>query len=822
MMLLFCLLPQTAFSKSASNNVVQNEPVTSSNIIEDIKVRGNDRIETSTVLSYMVVQPGDSFNRTNLNRSLKTLYATGLFRDVSLEREGSALVVTVAENAVVNRIVFEGNSAIKDEDITKEVTLRTKAVYSARAIAADRQRILNLYASKARYGATVTPQIIKLSHNRVDVIFKINEAHETKVRKVVFVGNKFYTQAALSAVVSSKEDAWYRIFSSSTQYNPDRVKYDGELLRRFYLHNGFIDYHLVDSTGELSTDHQSFYITYTVHEGERYRLSKLNIRSTITGVTPKMMQSHMVSLIRGAFYDATAVQDVATSMQEWLQGHGYPFTVVRSEIARNPEKRTVDLLFDIVEGPRTYVERIDINGNTITRDSIVRRNLPVAEGDAFTPLEKKYSKYAIQDLGYFKDVSVSQTPGSAPDKINLIAHVQEKPTGQFSVGGGYSTDAGVMGNVAVKQTNLLGSGVSAGFNGTIAYYERQADLSVTDPYFLGRNMVAGADVYFTQSLDETYQSYNEGRYGFDLRTGYSISRYLSQSWTYSLVDRDIGNVNLRQAMSGASSGYNDQYVSSAYIIDSRGWSLLSQLSTSLTYDRRDSRSAPHSGYVVTIGGDFAGIGGDEEYMRGKINGAYYFPLDKFTGNHDWVISLKGGFGYMGNWGDADSDRRVIDNFYLGGQNLRGFLQGGVGPRSAHINCGPDRNPNGPPCTPNWEGQEDMLGGRLMYTASFQINYPVPMGKSLGISARSFIDIGGLGGVRVEHLYTSPGDMCHSDPSLSCYTPIEGNTFAPRATIGEGISWKSPFGLVNIDAAIPFEKQPGDITYPFRFGFGQQF
>lgn len=784
-------------------------------VIRSIEVTGNTRIETSTVLSYMVVQPGDSFNRSALNRSLKTLYATGLFRDVTLRRDGSTLLVKLVENPVVNRIVFEGNHALKDTDIVKELSLRARAVFSAQTVAADRQKILNLYAARARYGAAVIPQVIRLSHNRVDVIFNINESQQTLVKKISFVGNKSFSEGALAHVVSSKESAWYRFFSSSDEYNPERVRYDAELLRRFYLHNGFVDFHMVDATGELSPDHKSFYITYTFNEGPRYRLGKIGVRSDVHHVTPQMMKKQ-IEVFKHQYYDGTAVQDNATNMQEWLQANGHPFAMVRPEIARNPEKKVVDLLFDIVEGPHVYVERIDINGNTVTRDHVIRRNLPMVEGDAYTPFNRKYTKMALQDLGYFSSTNVDQSQGSAPDKVNISANVVEKPTGEFSLGGGYSTDVGVMGNVGLKQHNLLGTGIDTGFSGTVAYYQKQADLSFTDPYFFGRNFVAGADIYMVQNNYQTYQSYNEGQYGASFRLGYSFNRYLSQSWTYTIVDRQVGNA----VPSYQYDGWQDD-TPSIYVRNSAGWSVLSQIGTSLSYDRRDNRMSPHSGYVVNASGDFAGLGGNEKYYRLKANGAYYIPLDDLTGSHSWVIQLKGGVGYMNDW-SSSGDRNIIDNFYLGGQNLRGFLQGGVGPRSGHYAGSSCPHATSDPLTQSRNGycpgagQDDLLGGTFMYTASFQLNFPLPMGDSMGITGRGFIDAGSLSGIRVKdksHYYNM------NDPY---YTPIGGSTMTPRVSGGLGISWKSPFGLINIDAALPIRREKGDRLYPVRFGFGQQF
>ncbi|MBF0857732.1 outer membrane protein assembly factor BamA [Gluconobacter sp. LMG 31484] len=805
-----CLLP-TALGVAEARSVRHQAPTGASapggNIIQAISVKGNTRIETSTVLSYMVAQPGDTFNQDDLDRSLKTLYATGLFKDVTLHRDGNTLLVDLVENPIVNRIVFEGNHALKDEDLRKEISLRPRAVFSSQTTAADRQKILNQYAAKARFGATVTPQIVKLSHNRVDVVFNINEAQQTLIKKIVFVGNHAFSEARLAQVISSKESIWYRFFSSSDEYNPERVKYDAELLRRFYLHNGFVDFHMVDATGELAPDHKSFYITFTLHEGDRYRLGKMDVRSSVRHVTPEILRPH-IELFKHQWYDGTAIQNNTKNMQEWLQATGHPFAMVRSEIARNPEKHLVNLLFDVTEGPHVYVERIDINGNTITHDDVIRRNLPMAEGDPYTPFDRKYSKLGLQDLGYFKSVSVDQTQGSAPDRVNVSANVLEKPTGEFSLGGGYSTDVGVLGNASIKQHNLLGTGVDAGISGTVAYYEKQANISITDPYFLNRNLVAGADFYFIQNNYQTYQSYKESQYGMSLRLGYAYNRYLSQSWNYTLVDRQVGN--FYDAAAVAQDPSLIQWVPSIYVQQSAGWSLLSQLSTSITYDRRDRRMNPHTGYMFKIAGDFAGIGGNSKYGRVKADGAYYLPLDDLTGNHDWTFQFKGGVGYMGDW-SSSGNRNIIDNFYLGGENLRGFLQGGVGPRSGHIKINGQYVPT--------QGQEDLLGGRFMYTASAQLNFPLPMGDDLGISGRGFIDAGSLAGIRVKHNYR---DFARYGQPNYYFTPITGDNLIPRVSGGLGVSWKSPFGLVNIDGAVPIRKEHGDRLYPLRFGFGQQF
>ncbi len=774
-----------AAARAAHNRAARAHPAVDRDLaggtIQSIKVEGNERIETGTILSYLVVQAGQPFSQEELDRSLKTLYATGLFRDVTLHREGDTLVVVVKENPIVNRISFEGNHAAKDEDIRKEIELRARAVYTPEMASRDRQKILDLYAQKGRYDVTVTPQIIRLSHNRVDVIFQITEGELTLIRKISFVGNKAFSEGRLAQVVSSKETAWYRFFSSSDEYNPDRVKYDAELLRRFYLRNGYVDFSVTDATAELSPDRKSFYVTFTINEGPRYRIGHIEVKSSLRHVTGDSLKQY-IPIYEHQWYDGDDIQRISDNLQNRLQATGSPFALVRPEIARNTDNHTVDLLFDVSEGPRVYVDRIDVAGNTITQDRVIRRQFGFAEGDPFTPGEQRRAKQSLQDLGFFNTVNVDTAPGSAPDRVNVNAGITEKPTGQITLGGGYSTDAGVLGNAGIRQSNLVGSGIDASLTGTVAQYQNQVDLSVTDPYFLGRNMVAGIDLFNIQTTgnSSSIQNYYETRLGGTARIGYAFNRYLSQSWNYTVTDRSVSSVYT---------------AASLYVQAERGWSLLSQIGTTIAYDRRDSRVAPHSGFLVTTGVDVAGLGGNSKYVRGKIDGSYYIPLDYFTGNHDWSISIKAGTGYLV---DYDHGRQsIVDNFYLGGDNLRGFYDGGVGPYSKATSLHP---------------AQDALGGRFIYTQSTQLNFPLPVGPDLGLSGRYFVDVGGLSGSRV----------LPTNPKLDPQQAILGNNLRPRVGTGVGVSWKSPFGLINVDLGIPVVKQNSDKQQVFRFGFGSQF
>jgi outer membrane protein insertion porin family len=742
--------------------------------IQSIRVEGNDRIETGTILSYMLLQPGDSFDPDRIDRSLRTLYATGLFQDVSITRQANnTLVVRVVENPVVNSITFEGNHAVNDDTLRKELQLRPRAVFTQRMAQSDRQRLLNLYAAKGHYAATVEPQIVQLSQNRVNVIFKISEGRETYISHITFVGNHAFSEARLSEVISSRESRWWRFLSSSDEFNPQRVAYDRELLRRFYLKNGYADFDATGAVSELSPDRRSFFLTFTMHEGERYRVGKISVHPELPHLSADGLMD-LVKLHSGDWYDGDAVEASTQALQDEVQKRGYPFVEVEPRIARHRETHTVDLMFNIVQGQRAYVERIDINGNSRTKDKVIRREFQFAEGDAFTPGAMRKTKQRLEDLGYFNSVNITTQPGSSPDKVIVNTGISEKATGELTLGGGFSTDAGVLGQVGLREKNLVGTGIDAGISGTLAQRENQIDLSVTDPYFLDRNLVAGADLYMITNNNLDVSNYEERRTGFTLRLGYQFNDHLSQSWNYSLVDRNV---------------YNVQSEASLYVLDESGKSLLSQIGQTLTLDYRDSRLDPHSGFIARLGADFAGLGGDETYFRAKIDGSYYIPFGWLTGDSDWVLAISGGAGYL----DHISGReRIVDRFFLGGDNLRGFQDGGAGPHSI---------PNATYPT------ADSLGGDFIYTQSTEMRFPLPFSADLGLSGRAFVDIGGLSGVRTSGITTGQGII---------------DSGAPRIGAGVGISWKSPFGLINVDIADPVVKKAHDQTQVFRFGFGTRF
>jgi outer membrane protein insertion porin family len=784
--LMLLLVAATAFAQNpspASSGQVRRPPARSASapaiaggVIESITVEGNQRIEEGTIRSYLLVQPGDRFDPDRLDRSLKTLYATGLFEDVRLNRSGNTLVVHVVENPIVNRVAFEGNHKLSDDQLKGVIQLRPRAVFTPSLAEADRQVILDMYAKKGYYDATVDPKIIHQDQNRVDVVFQITDGSATLISKIVINGNKAFSESRLSEVINSRESRWWRFLSTSDQYDPERLAYDRELLRRFYLKNGYADIQIVDASAELSPDRKGFFLSFTVSEGERYKVGKVTINSTLRNLSGTDLRP-VLQLQEGDWYDGDAVGRTADMIEEAVHNRGYAFVEVKPRINKNPGKHIIDLMFDVGEGPRVYVERIDIVGNTRTQDKVIRREFRLAEGDPYSAEAVRQSKTRLTDLGYFQSVDIATTPGSVPDKAVLTTTISEKATGELSFGGGYSTDAGALVDIGLAERNLIGTGINASINGVLAQRRSSINSSVTDPYFLDRNLVAGADIFYIQTNYLGTEPYDESRAGFALRIGYDFNEHLRQTWSYSLVNRDV---------------YNVARGASPYIINEAGWTLLSQVSQVITLDYRDSRIQPHSGYVFEIGNDYAGLGGDVDFIRTNVNAAYYIPLEKQLGNPDWGIKIGGSFGYLDLLPGGREE--IIDRFFLGGDNLRGFQTGGAGPHDKTTG--------------------DPVGGRLLWTQTTELRFPLPVSPDLGLSGRAFVDVGGLTQASFQN-----GGGCVTAFGVRC---IIEQSATPRIGAGVGISWRTAFGLINVDLAPFVYKQPGDQTQIFRFGFGTRF
>lgn len=728
-------------------------------IIREIVVEGTQRIEPETVRSYLLVRPGDHFDAARIDRSLKSLYATGLFADVAITSEGDVIIVRVVENPIINRIAFEGNQRIDDEQLESEISLRPRVIYTRSKVQADVRRLLTLYRRSGRFAATVEPKIITQPENRVDLVFEIDEGQPTQIKSIRFVGNKAFSDSELRSEIRTQESAWYRFFSSDDVYDPDRLTLDQELLRRFYLSEGYADFRVMSAVAELSPDKESFYITFTVDEGERYKFGKVDIQATLRGLDPEAIND-AITFESGDWYNQDQIEESINSLTEAVGTLGYAFVDIRPRLTRNAEEKTIDVVFEIAEGPRVFVERIDIDGNVRTLDKVIRREFRLVEGDPFNTARLRRSRQRIRNLDFFSKAEVEQVPGSAPDKAVVKVNVEEKSTGSVSFGAGYSTTSGALGDISFQERNLLGRGQDVRIRLVLAQRDSQISLSFTEPYFLNREIAAGFDVYRITVDRQDESSYDEASIGFALRFGYPITENWTQTWRYSLSQTTIENVPANASQS---------------IKEAEGTSTVSAISQSLIYDRRDSRIRPTDGYFVRWNLDFAGIGGNVRYLANRLLSGYYVPLGT-----DWTLEFLGEAGVIDGLGE---EVRIFDRYYVGGDNLRGFETAGVGPRD--LSTG------------------DALGGQWYYTGTVQTSFPLGLPDEFQLKGRVFTDFGSAGGLQ------------ETGPDIA-------DSGSLRASVGVGVTWTSPFGPIGVDVGYPFLKEDYDKTELFRINFGARF
>ncbi len=728
-------------------------------VIRQIVIEGVQRIEPDTVRTYLLVREGDPFDPARIDRSLKSLFATGLFSDVSMARDNGTLIVSVAENPIINRVAFEGNRRIDNETLESETVLRPRVIYTRSKVQGDVRRILTLYRRSGRFAATVEPQIIQLPDNRVDLVFVIDEGPATKVESIRFIGNEAYSDSRLREVIRTRQSAWWRFLATEDTYDPDRLALDQELLRRFYLSRGYADFRVISAVAELTPEREDFFITFTIEEGARYRFGEINIETTLVDLDPERLRGQ-IEFSEGDWYDAEALEDTIEALTEAVGDFGYAFVDVRPRIVRDRETTTINVTFEINEGPRVFVERIDITGNVRTLDRVIRREFRLVEGDPFNAPKLRRSQQRIRNLDFFQNVEVDQVPGSAPDRAVVNVNVEEKSTGSISIGAGYSTTSGAIGDITLRERNLLGRGQDIRARVLIAQRDSQINLSFTEPYFLDRQIAAGFDAFRISVDRQDESSYDESSYGGAVRFGYPITERLTQSWRYSLRETTIKNVPADASL---------------FIREAEGSALVSEVFQSLTYDRRDSTINPTEGYFATWSIGVAGLGGDVRYARNQLQAGYFYPITE-----QWILAFRGSGGYVVGLGE---DVRLFERFFVGGDNLRGFATAGVGPRDL--------------------ATDDALGGEWFYTGSAEIAFPLGLPEELPIRGRVFTDFGSSGGV------TPSG-------------PTVADTGSVRVSVGAGVTWSSPFGPIGVDVGFPVVKEDFDVEELFRVNFGARF
>lgn len=729
--------------------------------IDEIRIVGVERIEPATVMTYLDVRVGDNMTDETLDKALKSLFATGLFSDVNLRQKGRILEVNVIENPVINEIAFEGNDRIEDDELMAEIQLRPRQVFTRTKVQADVNRLYQIYRRNGRFSVNIDPKVIKLDQNRVNLVFEVDEGPVTKVESIRFVGNKNYDDDKLRSEVSTREQRWYRFISTDDRYDPDRLAFDQELLRRFYLSQGYADFRIVSAVAELSKDHDHFYLTFTLDEGIRYRVGEVGIRSALPHFDASVLKQY-ITFKAGQWYNADEVQTTIDKMTDALGDMQYAFVSIRPDVQRQREEKNINITLEINETPRVFVERIDINGNVRTLDKVIRREMEVIEGDPFNRSKIAKSEQKIKDLGYFESVKVTPQQGTAPDKTVVDVEVSEQSTGEISIGAGFSTQDGPLADLRIRERNLLGKGQDLEFATTIAGKRTEFDLSFTEPYFLDRDFSAGVDVFhITRDLQDE-SSYDQRRTGGRLRFGYPLSEKWRQTLNYRLEQNEIENV---------------ENTASLFIREQEGDRLTSSVGQRLTYDDRDSTLFPTSGLYSWLDTDVAGLGGDAQYVSGKLGSIYYYSIAE-----SWIFSVLGETGAITGYNDENV--KINERFYLGGTTLRGFESGGVGPRDI--------------------GTSDALGGNYFYRGSAELAFPLGLPEEMGIKGHGFTDFGSLWGL---------------DDTTGA-TIVDENSI--RAAGGLGISWRSPLGPIRADFSLPYAQEDYDQEENFRFSFGTRF
>lgn len=726
--------------------------------IRDIQVDGLQRVENETVMSYLDIDKSKVVSEDKMDESLKHLYATGLFEDVSFSvTPDGTLVIKVVESPVIGERVFDGADKIDASLLEKEVQSMPRGTYSKAKVQEDVQRILEVYKRNGRYATAVDPKIIKRDNNTVDLIFEIEEGPAASIEKVNFVGNAHYSSDDLQNEIMSKESRWYRIFSNAENYDAEKTNYDSELLRRFYLRHGYADFRVVSSVAELSPDKTSFVLTYVLDEGPRYRVTDVAIVSEIKDVDTASLNESLLFEV-GDYYNAELVEKSILEITESLGKKGFAFVDVEPKLERNPADSSLALTFTIKEGARVFVDKINITGNTRTDDDVIRREFRIAEGDAFNASKIRASRRNVENLDYFSKVDIQTVPSADSNKADINVDVQEKSTGYFNVGVGYSTVNGALVRTGVTENNFQGRGQQLGLDIGVSQRAQDYNINFTEPYFLGRRLSAGIDLFHTSEDYQDEGSYDSTSTGGRLRLGWKYTDDLSQYVRYTLRRDKIEDVA------------DD---ASIYIKEEEGSYTGSIFGQTLVYDKRDSAINPKEGYYLSFGNDIAGAGGDEKFYKFDVKAYKYYTLSDY---YTFKFFVNGG--YIAGFGDKDV--RLSNRYYLGGYNMRGFEYAGIGARDRYT--------------------DDALGGNWMIYTGAEMSFPIGLDE-LGVRGRTFVDVGALG---------KPDNM---DPAIVEYSS------SPRVSTGVGVTWQSPMGNIDIDLAFPVVKEDYDKTEVFRLNFG---
>ncbi|WP_414652767.1 outer membrane protein assembly factor BamA [Hansschlegelia sp.] len=767
-----------------------------------ITVRGNQRVDAETIRSYFTGR--GPLTQPVVDEGIRGLYASGLFSDVRVTRAGGGIVVSVSENQVINRVAFEGNSKVKDAVLSSEVQSKARGPFNPAVVQADAQRITEIYRRSGRYQVTVEPKTINQSNGRVDLVFEINEGEKTKIQAIEFEGNDAFGDGTLRDQMSTTESNWLSWIKTSDVYDPDRINADLEQLRKFYLNHGYADFRVVSANADLNRETNAFTLKIVVEEGQQYRFGPVDVESHVAEVDAATLKSRIESS-SGSVYSAKDVDKSVENMSLELASRGYAFAQVRPRGDRDVNGRTIAITYVVEEGARVYVERINVRGNTRTRDYVVRREFDIGEGDAYNQIFIDRAERRIKALGFFKNVRITTEPGSAPDRVIVNVDVEDQPTGEFSVAGGYSSQDGIIGEVALGERNFLGRGQYARIAAQFGQNTSGFDFSFTEPYFLGYRVSAGVDAYVKRRDDTDYTSYKVDTYGGGLRFGFPITDEFTIGTRYQVYQQDL-KIPSRYRDIYNSDGTVNRDRASAAIFEAQGKTLTSLAGISLIYNTLDNPVNPTQGIYAELKGDVAGLGGDAKYVRGTFDGRYYHPL--FVDDVVGILRLQGG--HVKAFGS--DDLRVLDHFPGGPDLVRGFEPQGFGPRDLGT-ANPLRG------SPN----DDPLGGTTYFGASAEAQFPIfGLPKEIGLKGAVFADAGTVFGYEGIKSISGVPNGVGGGGGTSTVTVNAADSKKIRSSVGASILWNSPLGPIRFDFAKVLSKEKYDETQVFRFSGGTRF
>ncbi|HAV80976.1 MAG TPA: outer membrane protein assembly factor BamA, partial [Erythrobacter sp.] len=699
-------VPVAAFAQEETATEAAPAAAVQADVVRTIAVSGAQRLEPQTILSYIKLRPGDTWTQAAGDAVLKDLYATELFSNASVVNRDGNVVITIVENPVINRIILEGNKRIKNDKILPEIRLSPRQIFTRSKVRADVARIIELYKRQGRFAATVEPKMVQLSQNRVDIVFEISEGPKSKVRQINIIGNDAFSDGELRGEMLTKQARLTSFFSSNTSYDPDRLAFDQQKLRQFYLTEGYADFRVVSAVAELTPDKRDFIITYVVEEGERYKFGEVDVESQIRDFDDASMTARL-PMQGGDWYDAKQVEDTVEQLSELAGTFGYAFADVAPEFSRNQDSLTMDVSFVLREAPRVYVERIDVNGNTLTQDKVIRREFRLAEGDAFNSLSVARSTARINSLGYFQEnFEINQVEGSAPDRIVLEANVEEQATGELQLSAGFSSLESFILAGSIRQRNFRGRGQTVGLSLNYSRYSKSAQVSFSEPYVFDRNISAGVDIYrrdtnsFNFRNNERNTTFEQSTTGLQVRAGVPLTEYVSAigSYTFNYDDVSLDEGLYFSDRDGDGIATCDPILASRYLCEAIGERTSSIVGLTFNYDTLNSRLRPSRGETVSWTTEFAGLGGDVKYVRSRARAAKYWPVGagfifSVTGEGGWIRSLED------NSVAGQDDVRLTDRYFLGEPQMRGFDIRGVGPRIVRLQYLNDDGDDATPLVP---------------------------------------------------------------------------------------------------------------------------